>query len=233
MCEKYSIPQEIRDLMDLKFQNQFLEEMHMIFGIAIDMFSWNELFNYENTSGWSEAFLNTCRKTNKKEIIDYYRTLGWEQGDIFDDNLLDILIDSKLVLPGLYDDEVNRQLGIPLEKFDNCIHCGDYYLLEDMKQVVDDETGESCSCSECNNCLEVANVAPLKIDIFKAMKELINIEEKDIFYCEECGHYHLNKFKKENNKCLYCNINEESEYQSANNYYKNSIKENKKWLGVE
>lgn len=233
MCEKYSIPQNIRNLMDLDFQNQFLEEMHMIFGIAIDMFSWNELFNYENTSGWSEAFLNTCRKTNKKEIIDYYRTLGWEDGDIFDDNLLDMLIDSKIVLPGLYDDEIVRQLNISIEKFDSCIHCGEYFLLEDMKQVIDDETGETCSFSECKNCLDEEGIEPLKIDILRALKELINIDEKDIFYCEECGHYHLNKFKQEGNKCLYCKINEESENKNANNYYSTSIKENKKWLGKE
>lgn len=227
---KFKIPKNYKSLITIDFQKQFLEEIHLINGYAVDMFACDTLFHEESTSGWNVAFLNACKKFNTTELIKYLKTLEWEDSEQFDDAFLDMLMENHLVLPGWESDEIEKQLNIPTKDFDNCISCGKFFKFEDMTKVKDDETGELCSFAECKNCSNEDNVSPIQIDIFKSLKEYLDVDKNDVFYCESCGHYHLNKFKTKNEICKYCELQKESEYESANSYYRKSLKETREWI---
>lgn len=217
----YKIPSKIKELITNNFLEQFIEEMHMITGLAIDMFGWDHLFNYESTGAWNAAFFSACDKTNNYELLTYYRKLGWEDGDLFDDTILDLLEERKMILAGLESDEIAKRLGIDEKQIYYCYDCGQYFKEEDMTYFEDDE--DKC-LYVCKKCEKNIDVTPLKYDVLTSLKEYINIDSSDIFYCESCGHYHLNKFKTNNGICKYCEIQNKSENKNANNYYQECLK---------
>lgn len=224
---EFKIPEEIQKSIDIKFLKQLHEELHCIFGISLDMFEMNDIFQKESTTGFAVAFLNACKKLKKENLVKYVRSLDWADNDLFDDYLIDRMKEEKLILPGDEELEIERQLGIPnLEVYD-CCECGKFFRKEDVIQLKDEETGELISACECKNCLNVKKVEPLLINRKQAILEHLNVKESDIFFCELCKKYYLKRWKKKE-ICHYCEIMKHS-HKHNNSYFLRARNLGVKW----
>jgi hypothetical protein len=201
---KFNIPEDIKELMDVEFQRCFLDEMHMVFGWAIDTFGCDDLFNMEGTAGWNKAFKYTCQKTNHPDVLKYYNSLNIDDSDNFDDAFLDMMMEGSQVLPGWESDEIEKQYALSSTEFEKCCKCGGYYINRDLDQVVDEETGEAASASICKGCQGIKITVPITINIHQALQDYLGLSEKDIFFCKECHHYHLTRYKAKTSLCKHC-----------------------------
>lgn len=216
--QNYIIPQEIKDSIDTKFLEQLHEEMHCIFGMSLDMFEMNEIFQKESTTGFVVAFLNACKKCKKKDLVNYVKGLNWDENDLFDDYLIDRMKEEKMILPDDEEKEISKQLHIPEEEIYQCIQCQQFYKKEDVNQLIDEETGELVSACECKNCSKEEKVFPLLIDRKKTITENLKYNKNEFFKCNGCGKYHLNKWMK-GAVCHHCDIMSHSRNKNANRYF--------------
>ena len=82
---EYSIPEEIKNKIPNKFYYVMGGELCAIFGPKIfEKFEEDYYDLNSSTVGWVEAFKETCRKLDMQWILDYWNTLEWYDGDIFD-----------------------------------------------------------------------------------------------------------------------------------------------------
>lgn len=232
IMEEYIIPENIKELADKKFIEQFYEELHRICGFGLDDFEIDTYFNMEGTSAYSVSLANTCKKLKQTELAKYLKSIDWIQSDVFDDFLLDRMVEEKLVLPEFEDDEIERQLGIPASEIRQCMKCGKYFHNKDVIDLIDTKTKEPLCVSECLTCNSNGELEtkPLEIDRKEAIKFYLGLEEKDYFYCENCKKFHLNKFKTESGICEHCQIQAHSTIQNANSYYRRALKASAKWM---
>ena len=222
--EKYTIPEDILEFMNIDFLNTFLDEIHKVTGHSIEEFGWTYLFNLEATAGWVACFKSTCEICNCFVVSEYYATLPWELSDCFDDLLFDLLEHNKLILPGTEDAEIARQNHLDEKDIFPCYSCGNYFLKEDMYEEYDEESGDTniYTCKCCNALekkMKPPTYKPINFDKLEALKYHLNLTKNDVFFCETCKKYHLKKYEYKPNLCEYCNITKDSKYSSANDYY--------------
>lgn len=215
---EYMIPQEIKDSIDEAFLEQLHEEMHCIFGISLDSFEMNEIFQKESTTGFTVAFLNACKKCKKDNLIKYAKGLDWDESDLFDNYMIDKMKESKMILPNDEESEIERQLGIPKEIVYQCIQCGKFYKKKDVKQLVDEETKELVSACECKNCSNGESVSEILIDRKRAILEHLKYKESDFFQCKKCRRFHLKRWMK-GTICHNCDILSHSKDEHRNRYF--------------
>lgn len=247
----YTMPHNIKKRIDYEFCETFMKELHKIWGISLNDFNWESIGYCEGTGGWYEAFASTCRLLNKGDILLYYNNLEWFDSDLFDDELSNLLVVYKLILPTWETDEIARQLNVKAKNIKHCFVCnGDYLKDEVIKLKKDDEDyDEYTSNYICKDCEELRKTKQIKdcelsqkedkqshrisYDIVKAIQEVLGLEENEYFYCEKCKKYHFNFNKgliKDKNYCLHCEIDMISDNKNANDYYKEIITLNEKFL---
>ena len=99
MTENYKIPKEIEDRIPAYFYFGMAGELVAIYGTQILELrheeEGDEGYYYLDTStyGWYEAFRATCRKLDMWWLVEYYDTLDWYDGDLFDAEIEDEIIE--------------------------------------------------------------------------------------------------------------------------------------------
>ena len=98
----YKIPEDIKEKIPEYFYYAMGGELVSIFGteVLIPEDANDEINKYTvygidfvtSTSGWYEAFKATCKKLNLQWLLDYNKTLDWEKGDLFDDEIAQEII---------------------------------------------------------------------------------------------------------------------------------------------
>ena len=99
---EYEIPLEIKQKIPEYFYYAMGGELVSIFGIKVlipedanDEINEYTVYGIDfvtPTSGWYEAFKATCKKLDLQWLLDYHKTLDWEKGDLFDDEIAQEII---------------------------------------------------------------------------------------------------------------------------------------------
>ena len=94
---EYKIPQEIKAEFTKDFMTYFLARLAIVFDLEESMLCAEYLFNLESTVSWGKSFKCACQKYNLEYIWVYYDQLAWYDSDLFDDELVDLLVDYGLI----------------------------------------------------------------------------------------------------------------------------------------
>lgn len=103
MEENYTIPQHIKDKFTIDFCKEFVRQLDLVFSDNrwnYEKTYWSFYSYHESTIGWHNAFDGTCRKFGVPEIIDYFDSLDWYDGDKFDAEFDEILCDLGVIPVG-------------------------------------------------------------------------------------------------------------------------------------
>lgn len=93
---EYTIPQEIKEKFTKEFIADFLNELVIIFDDKPINYI-DETFAFTGTVGWDMAFMIACKKHGSSEVIEYYHDLEWYESDMFDDELISLMLDYGLI----------------------------------------------------------------------------------------------------------------------------------------
>jgi hypothetical protein len=148
---KFEIPGDIRALIDYDFLKMLQNELYMIFNLSLEDYEYDNSALDGGTSGWGVAFGLTCIKSNKKQIYDYYRTLSWDESDIFDGLVVGMMSENRLVLPKSKTDYLCEALCLPQDEIGECWVCGKCFLKGQLIRHVDSET-DTWFDYRCNSC---------------------------------------------------------------------------------
>jgi len=98
----YKIPNRIKALMSDQFLKDFKLELHKIFPISDDATYWSDYSHVATTFGWNQAFNKACEKhgSNGVGLQRYYNKLPWYDSDLFDDEMLLIMVKKRLIKEG-------------------------------------------------------------------------------------------------------------------------------------
>lgn len=153
MIEKYTIPDEIKEMMTYDFLKEFRNQLFTVFDFDLET-NANTLYGIESTNGWANALKAACHNTGKDDIWNYWNELEWYDSDVFDSELSDMLIENRLFLPTL---EVifKNYLNIELEDLRVCDNCGRLFT----RDMVIARTGVDAAndiayeyiCKHCNS----------------------------------------------------------------------------------
>jgi hypothetical protein len=144
---EYTMPENIRQLIDKDFCVQLREELYKIFNLSLNDFVNETVLYYGGTAGWNTAFALACINTNKDELYNYYKTLPYYDSDFFDGDLQDLMVNYKVILKGSIEELLVNELGLNYEDFSSCIMCGKNYLKKDMTE--DKEFSDYLICNKC------------------------------------------------------------------------------------
>ena len=229
----YSIPQKYKKLLNFNFCKSMLGELHKIYGLSLEDYAWDDLD--EGTGGWYEAFASTCRKCGVHELLTYYRHLAWYDSDLFDEELSNLFVSYKLILPETKTKEVARQNNLNEENVWYCFKADKCFKTDiKCKNFANDDFINSC-----NECEIIDELEYLDADNILAIKEVLGLEEKDYFICKTCGKIHSisNQNYKNKDICEHCaivqkQIDEKMENVTpiANYYYKEECSRNEKYV---
>lgn len=84
---KYKIPEYYRAMITPEFLSRFKAKLVEIFNSPFD--TWDEWLERSSTRGWTDAL----KAVAPKELLDYYKSLGWEDSDLFDEEVQNIAIE--------------------------------------------------------------------------------------------------------------------------------------------
>lgn len=96
MNYRYSIPKDIKDRIPEEFYGIFKEELEKRFGSPL--FGEGEdgivtVYYIESSIGWYSAFTMATNRANCRWLKEYYDDLDWEQGDLFDSEISEEMIE--------------------------------------------------------------------------------------------------------------------------------------------
>lgn len=105
MRENYKIPNRIKNLCTSKFLFIFKEELMKVFNtITDDSTAWSDYFHIESTCGFYRALENACNRHPYPHmgigIWRYARSLDWYNGDLFDDELVNLMVNQGIIKDG-------------------------------------------------------------------------------------------------------------------------------------
>lgn len=83
----YSIPEKIASLFSESFRNEFRSDAIESFGDDPE-----EWIFFCGTVGWDNCFKRAAVKCGIKQVYDYYWTLEWYDRDLFDEQLLELMM---------------------------------------------------------------------------------------------------------------------------------------------
>ena len=94
---KYKIPQEIKEKFTKEFMADFLINLAQVFNLKEPISYSDNIVYLESTGGWVVAFRNACLKHNITDVFLYYGGLKWHDGDLFNDELGNLLVEYGLI----------------------------------------------------------------------------------------------------------------------------------------
>lgn len=89
---EYTMPQEIKEKFTKEFISDFLNELVIIFDDKPINYI-DEAFAFTGTVGWDMAFMIACKKHELSEVVEYYHELEWYESDMFDDELVSLMME--------------------------------------------------------------------------------------------------------------------------------------------
>lgn len=142
---EYTIPSNIKNLITDDFLNEFLYQLIRITGISPYDFADEGIEYLLGTCGWDTAFGKACINTENKKLFDYRNSLEWYDSDIFDSEIIWILIEKKLIL-GYRADIIKREIDVKFEDLEVCDKCGKL-----MRKDILIKNGEEYICPHCKD----------------------------------------------------------------------------------
>ena len=142
---EYTIPIDIKNLISDGFLNEFLYQLIRITGISPYDFADDGIEYTQGTGGWYAAFGKACIDTDNKKLFDYRNSLEWYDSDIFDSEIIGVLIEKEFIL-GYKTDIIKRELDIEFEDVDVCDKCGKL-----MRRDLLIKNGEEYICPHCKD----------------------------------------------------------------------------------
>lgn len=158
VCIKYTIPNDIKNLITDDFLREFRNQLFRIHEYySLETFAEYGIPMNTSTSGWFAALGKACLLTHKEELLDYWRSLPWYDSDVFDGELADMLIERGFILGDL-DKIIEEQLGIKREDLRYCNDCGKLYSKDMVLEIdIDDDDNLFTSEYRCLYCQDVKN----------------------------------------------------------------------------
>ena len=97
MTKNYKIPNRIKNLCTEEFLEIFKQELMKVFDCLDDeSTAWSHYFHIESTCGFYDALKIACEKHPYQHmgvgIWRYARSLDWYDGDLFDDELINLMV---------------------------------------------------------------------------------------------------------------------------------------------
>lgn len=142
---EYTIPSDIKILITDDFLNEFLYQLIRIAGISPYDFADEGIEYVTGTCSWYAAFGKACIDTDNKKLFDYRNSLEWYDSDIFDSEIIGVLIKKEFIL-GYKIDIIKRELDVEFEDVDVCDKCG---ML--MRTDILIKNGEGYICPYCKD----------------------------------------------------------------------------------
>lgn len=109
MRPNYKIPNRIKNLCTKDFLTIFKKELMQTFDfLTEDSTAWSDYFHLESTCGFYTALENACNNHPYKHmgtgIWRYANSLDWYDGDLFDDELINLMVKYGVIKEGSVED---------------------------------------------------------------------------------------------------------------------------------
>lgn len=153
MIGDYTIPDEIKELITYDFLKEFRRQLFAVFDFSLNTYG-DFLYGIESTRGWETALHKACDATGKQDIWKYWSDLEWYDSDCFDDELSDMLIESRLILPTI-NDIMTDYLDIDPEELRVCDNCGGTFTKDMIVEAEYDLHLSHYICKYCDTHKEV------------------------------------------------------------------------------
>ena len=233
---RYTMPEKYKSMCTDNFLKEFRKQLYRMHEhYSLDLFADEGIPINTSTTGWYASFGKACLLTNNEELLDYYDKLEWEDSDIFDDELANMMVDRKIIL-----DEIDKYAiknNIIKDTSDSlyCCKCGQMFMKKDMlKLPQDDEEYEWYKSDNyipyaCKKCLKINPIHSIREKLAnkygsftKFLSKELNLDEKDICTCSICGRYYTKNMGilKDEFICEYCN-----DKLISTNYFTKTYKE--------
>lgn len=179
---EYSIPENIKRLITDEFLKEFRNQLMRIHEYwSIDTFAEEGIPSNTSTSGWYVAFGKACLLTNNDKLFAYWRALPWYDSDIFDGELVEMLIERHFILGNL-GKVIEEQLGVKESDLRVCCDCGKMYLKDMVTKLTDEESSEEISGYRCLCCNDIKNTKDRNrnaTDYYRMVLEELNEYKKN------------------------------------------------------
>lgn len=130
---EYTLPEEWKArINDQEFLETFRNELFKVKNLALNDFYLDVLGYLEGSSGWNVSFFYACMATGREDIYKYSRTLDSYEHDFFCEQIDQLLIHHKLVLPGSLFNFLCQSLNLQSEDIDYCGKCAKVFFKEDI-----------------------------------------------------------------------------------------------------
>lgn len=232
---RYTIPEKYKTMCTDNFLKEFRRQLYRMHEhYSLDLFADEGIPINTSTTGWYASFGKACLLTNNEKLLDYYDKLGWEDSDIFDDELANMMVDKKILLDEIDKYAIKNNIIQNTSDSLYCCKCGQMFVKKDMLKL-DEEYYKSDNYIPyaCKKCLKInptihsisEKLANKYGSFTKFLSKELNFDEKDIYTCSKCGKYYTKDMGKLRDEflCEYCN-----DKLTATNYFTKTYKEVKK-----
>lgn len=98
----YNIPKEYKEIITNELLLKFKNELHTTFANRLienpTYYNWYSYFT--ETCGFCEAFYYACRLLQKEDLLNYYEKLSCYDNDLFDDQLMLLMVEKGIIKLG-------------------------------------------------------------------------------------------------------------------------------------
>lgn len=96
----YNIPIEIKKRITRELLVDFKNKIDEIFSVNEERTYYGFYLYMESTSGWYDSFEYVCEKHNADFLMDCRKSLEWYDGDLFDSEFGDMMIEFGIIQEG-------------------------------------------------------------------------------------------------------------------------------------
>lgn len=234
---RYTIPEKYKTMCTDNFLKEFRRQLYRMHEhYSLDLFADEGIPINTSTTGWYASFGKACLLTNNEKLLDYYDKLGWEDSDIFDDELANMMVDKKILLDEIDKYAIKNNIIQNTSDSLYCCKCGQMFVKKDMLILPpEDEEYEWYKSDNyipyaCKKCLKInptiqsisEKLANKYGSFTNFLSKELNLDEKDIYTCSKCGKYYTKDMGKLRDEflCEYCN-----DKLTSTNYFTKTYKE--------
>lgn len=95
---RYTIPDKYKSNISKEFLQILKKELKLFFA-EFSFENEGDWINLSSTGGWFKSFEKATQKTGLHELQTYYNSLGWEDSDLFESDIIDIALEYKIISP--------------------------------------------------------------------------------------------------------------------------------------
>lgn len=154
---EYEIQGNIKELITDDFLREFRNQLFRVYGgCNLGSLADGAISLIASTSGWYVALGKACLVTHNEALLDYWNSLPWYDSDVFDDELVEMLIERHFILGDMFT-VIENQLGVKKGNLATCCDCGGIYLKNMMVELPNEETECDAPMYRCLYCNDVKN----------------------------------------------------------------------------